>query len=55
MRGAGRHHWIITTAAWITSWWQDMCTYTETDPFIEFDKNDAVKNRNVIEIGGTTN
>lgn len=53
--GAGRYHWMIPIAGWITSWWQDSYTYTETNLFIAFDKTDKVENWNVIRTGGTTN
>jgi hypothetical protein len=53
--GAGRYHWMIPVVGWVTSWWQDAYTYTETNLFIAFDKNDKVRNWNVVRTGGTTN
>ncbi|MDR0726670.1 MAG: hypothetical protein LBF37_01250 [Rickettsiales bacterium] len=52
--GSGRYHWMIPVVGWITSWWQDTYTYTETNLFIAFDKNDKVKSWNVVKTGGTT-
>lgn len=53
--GAGRYHWLLPVIGWITSWWQDDYTYTETNLFITFDKNDKVQEWKLLETGGTTN
>jgi hypothetical protein len=52
--GAGRYHWLIPVFGGIASLWQDTYTYTETNLFITFEKDDAVRNWNVVRTGGTT-
>jgi hypothetical protein len=52
--GSGRYHWMIPIIGGLMSLWQDAYTYTETNLFIAFDKNDDVKSWNVVQTGGTT-
>jgi hypothetical protein len=53
--GSGRYHWLVPVFGWIMSAWQDDYTYTETNLFVFFDKNDNVQKWEILETGGTTN